>query len=156
MIPIFIDIDGTIADNSHREHYLYPPAGQPQKKDWESFYHPANVRLDTPIKDAYPHLARIMNRPDRYEPYLLTGRPERTRLVTCTWVSEHFGLSQFNLIMRSDTDRRKATTYKQNAIEVVLKGRPGIFIDDDLRNVEMYSRYGIFLQAPFCWRTVCF
>lgn len=40
---VIVDIDGTVADLSHRIHFI-----EGEKKDWDSFYN--NVEKDKPIQ----------------------------------------------------------------------------------------------------------
>jgi hypothetical protein len=159
---IFCDIDGTVADNAHREGFL-----QGGKKDWDAFYDPARILQDRPMWGALRVLTHILATPHFFSTFIfLTGRPERTREVTNAWFRQHFGIQTRTLetfgaavahrpflIMRGDTDRRRAYVYKEDAITKIVD-RPKLFIDDDLRNQAMYSRHGIFLKAPECWEVL--
>jgi hypothetical protein len=160
---VICDIDGTIADNSHREGFI-----QGGQKDWDSFYKPELMERDTPIAAAMRALPELVSKVQQNF-FFLTGRPERTRETTAAWIKLHFGISTRRpgethvfpgylektpqMVMRGNTDRRPAHVYKQSLCEFLHtgNGRPLLFIDDDLRNEEMYKLYGIFLHAPQCW-----
>jgi predicted secreted acid phosphatase len=148
---VVVDIDGTVADNSHREGFI-----QGSKKDWDAFYHPAFMEKDAVIQGAKVGLSKLMtNR--RTKLVFLTGRPERTRLVTHRWLDVNLGLlmTQEEVLMRSDTDRRKAHDYKRDqATRLYAKNHKEhsfIFIDDDPQTYEMFWGFGVVLQAPECW-----
>ena len=147
---IFCDIDGTVADNSHRQGFL-----QGTKKDWDSFYNPDLVTLDKPIEAAVLDIKKLLHHPRVESFHFLTGRPERLRHATEQWVFKHLGfMPNINgLLMRPDNDFQKADAYKEKSIRKVAGvGYDDIlFIDDDERNTEMYRRWGVFLKAPECW-----
>lgn len=164
---IVCDIDGTVADNSHREGFI-----QGNEKDWDAFYRPDLMAADIPLVEAQrvvPMLAMLRGA----EFVFLTGRPERTRETTAAWFHKHFGIFTRHLeqggmaphsiahytplVMRGDTDHRRAWQYKESSIQKIVSHArfhgPIFFIDDDLRNEDMYRRYGVFLHAPKCWES---
>lgn len=144
---VFCDIDGTVADNSHRTHFIGKPKGE---NDWDAFYNPALVMQDPPILVARGPLTDLTLRLGvRF--YFLTGRPERLRQTTEEWLAKHFDVHE-KVLMRGDNDWRKANVYKEDSIKsVTTHTEERLFIDDDERNFEMYSRWGIYLKAPECW-----
>ena len=73
---ILCDIDGTIANNDHRQHFLQG------KKDWDGFF--SELINDEPI-------IRIIKKINAYHDegkniIFLTGRPERFRYSTTLWL----------------------------------------------------------------------
>ena len=146
---IFCDLDGTVADNSHRNGFL-----QSTKKDWESFYNPELIMKDKPIASSIKALRRVLEMQGLLL-YFLTGRPEKTRQATIDWLKLYLSATHnAPVLMRPDGDYRKADVYKEEHIQRVRSMYPSkvkIFIDDDLRNVEMYQRLGIMMKAPECW-----
>ena len=146
---VFCDLDGTVADNSHRTGFI-----QSTKKDWDSFYSPELISKDRPIASAVKALKRLMENQGLLL-YFLTGRPEKTRAATVEWLRLNLPWSNYApILMRPDGDFRKADVYKEEHIQKVRELYPSkvrIFIDDDLRNAEMYQRLGIMLKAPECW-----
>lgn len=148
---VFCDIDGTIADNTHRKHFIECLR---EEQDWDEFYNPYRVSQDTPIAVGIG-LARFFSKAKGF--YFLTGRPERLRQTTTDWLGKHFDLAGSPLLMRGDRDWSKATSYKEKQIIEMMQrhpGEPAIFIDDDDRNTPIYNRHGIFLKAPECWSVI--
>ena len=71
-----LDIDGVLADASHRQHFL---DGRP--KDWDAFF--AAVGDDTVIEAGRARLTELAT---DHRIVLLSGRPERTRVDTQAWL----------------------------------------------------------------------
>ena len=80
---VLCDIDGTVANNDHRQHYLEG------KKDWDGFF--SELINDSPIK----HVIKRINQEvlNGNEIIFITGRPERYRYSTNFWLKEIFSLS---------------------------------------------------------------
>ena len=71
---ILCDIDGTVANNDHRQHFLEG------KKDWDGFFDALDK--DEPI---YPIINKIVKEQQYGKDIIfLTGRPERYRNTTHT------------------------------------------------------------------------
>lgn len=154
---IICDIDGTIADHTHRIDYVT----KHKPKNWDAYY--GGMMEDPPIPGALTHLKRIIELSSPHF-YFMTGRPERYRYATTEWIYRHFGVTCRKpggipgvlLYMRSDQDYRASSVYKEELpkyLVEVLK-TPVLFLDDDLRNEEMYRKYGVFLKAPECWDVI--
>ena len=161
----FIDIDGTLANNDHRQHFI-----EKAKRLWDYFYAPENLVKDTPIPEAVAALPKLLKESGQF--VFLTGRPEYTRMATAEWLMRHFNIptvdpeawgkehyrpSTYPLYMRKNKDWRKASIYKGARVDKILSTvaptpkEEIIFFDDDLRNEEMYRQRGVFLKAPECW-----
>jgi len=163
-VIIFIDIDGTISDASARLPFVMGPG----KKNWDAFHDPGLVAADPPIEAAREALSEIFGCSEIYTPIIMTGRPSRLRSVTEKWLVTHFGidttptvgcLDATPLLMRPDRDYASSVEYKCRQISETLSHYPNspmLFIDDDLRNKEMYLEYGLFIHAPDCWKVVHF
>lgn len=142
-MKIICDIDGTVADNSHREGFI-----QNGNKDWDKFYDPVLIAQDKPIEKAVRTIKHILAKtPNYYDFMYLTGRPERTREATREWLLNNGILA--SLHMRSDVDKQPAVKFKENFVNKY--GFQMLFIDDDPRNEAMYWKYGVPLHAPDCW-----
>ena len=74
-----IDIDGVLADVRHRLRHV-----ERRPKDWDAFF--AAAPQDTPLTDG---LQRAVDLADRGDVVYLTGRPERCRHDTETWLADH-------------------------------------------------------------------
>jgi phosphoglycolate phosphatase-like HAD superfamily hydrolase len=125
------DIDGTLADCSHRRHFV-----ENKPKDWEAFF--AACVDDKPIE----HMVRVaqhLNRDRGAHMVFVSGRPERIRQQTYAWLVEHVGGYISALYMRADGDRRDDTVVKYELLQR-LKTRfyPIMVFDDRKRVVDMW------------------
>jgi hypothetical protein len=143
-MKIICDIDGTVADNTHREHHI---AGV--EKDYDKFYDHALIALDKPIEKALKVIPHILDVSETYEFVYLTGRPESTRQATYDWLNKYDIYAP--IYMRANNDRSRAVEYKERFVRTY--GSRMLFIDDDPRNEAMYWKYGIPLHAPDCWNS---
>ena len=108
------DIDGTLADATHRLHHILGK----EKKDWDAW--DAETDGDTPIvpivgilQALYDHGHKIM---------LLTGRNERVRELTEQWLEDH-NIHYHWLVMRPHGDRRDDTIVKLEQLEQFMRNR---------------------------------
>lgn len=127
-----VDIDGVLADASHRQHHV---AGRP--KDWDAFF--AAVGDDPLIENGRALVAGLAQ---EHEVVLLSGRPERTRADTEAWLQRH-GIEVSRLVLRPDRDRRPAARAKAELIRGV--GSPeevAVVVDDDASVVESLTSLG--------------
>jgi acid phosphatase class B len=135
---LITDIDGTIACNVHRQHYL-----KGDKKDWESFYN--EMGDDIPYSDT---ISLIESFAKRYELDIvfITGRSEKYRDLTHQWIKKFFEYppTHMTVLMRKDKDFRPAHQIKEEYLKrlqtkcVIL----GVFEDDD-KCVQMYRKNGV-------------
>jgi len=140
-----IDIDGTVADISHRQSLI-----EQDPPDWDTFFDPDLVMKDKPkkvkkiLKDIIDKYGKI---------YFLTGRPYKLRKTTQEWLKRHFDLdsSDYRLFMRGNTDKRPSSLVKKTFIEKVFPDRNFVFVDDEDDNLEMMSEFGEALKAPGAW-----
>lgn len=154
MTLFVIDIDGTLANASHRMHYV--ECAQP---DWGSFVSDEALRLDT----AQPHARAVLNkfRKHGYMLCFLTGRRDTSRTVTESWLKEHMdwaGPRAEPVFMRPpEFSNTHASVYKRKQLENVFAhfGLPDhhtvIFFDDDPFVARMYREFGMVCKAPECW-----
>lgn len=100
-IAIF-DIDGTLADHSHRIHHV-----SGKKKNFPA-YHDL-CPLDPPNKEVVDSAKRLAKAGTRI--VLMTGRPESHRGVTEKWLEKH-GIKYEALHMRPTSDLMKSREMK--------------------------------------------
>ena len=115
-----VDIDGTIADNTHRMDKLT-----------------GNLVAISRI------IAGLESCPQReyVQIVLLTGRGDQALSETREWLTKHrWNLDATPLIMRQGDDHRTATTIKKELFEVL---KPEVVFDDDLAIIEMAQSIGI-------------
>lgn len=108
---VIFDIDGTLADCSHRVH-LVKKEKNSGKRDWKTFFEEA--KNDKP-HDHIITLCRILYE-TKHKVYLLTGRPEYQRVNTQEWLKAH-SVPYDGLFMRPDTDRNPDFVTKKKTLE---------------------------------------
>jgi|TARA_B110000305_G_C19406008_1_gene622779 hydroxymethylpyrimidine pyrophosphatase-like HAD family hydrolase len=130
---ILCDIDGTVANNDHRQHFLEG------KKDWDGFF--SELINDKPI---YKIINKVNN---AYlagkEIIFLTGRPERYRYSTLLWLSEYFNFEPL-LLMRNNKDLRTKIDAKKQIFYSNLNTEEIDYIlenDEDL--IKMWNEMGL-------------
>ena len=129
------DIDGTIADLSHRLPHI-----QKEPKDWRSFF--ATVVDDTPIVhviklaiDVHLAGAKII---------YVSGRSDECREATEDWLQRH-GLPEGKVYMRKEGDHRPDHQVK---VELLAQLRadghnPVMAFDDRNAVVKMWREIGV-------------
>lgn len=138
---VIFDLDGTLADNQHRVHYLHE-----DPKNWDAFF--AAQHLDTVRKDVLTvyqlyYAAREIFARSSYahaEGYgakviILTGRGEEHRKVTEQWLAAH-GIVYDALAMRPEGDRTDDHILKMQYIrDVEADGWEVIGLFDDRKRI---------------------
>lgn len=133
------DLDGTLADNRHRLHLIKSPeiqgAGEELVPDWAAY---EALASEDPLIAASAAAYRTTN----FINVILTGRMEKEREATVTWLKKHALLVQ-RLLMRPNGDTRPNVEIKREALEALrLVYGPSLTIvaafEDDPRVVAMY------------------
>ena len=169
MRPLYIfDIDGTLADNTHRAHLLKREPGMPPNWDeWYKFAHldsprPAVIKILESLLvlgDIFNDQIGELHRPEiAPEIWFFTGRPEEYRELTTRWLIRHTELirgelSSGQLNMRPTGDYRPDYEIKQEMVDRMLacdRERLVAVFDDRDQVVDMWRRNGIdcFQVAP--------
>lgn len=146
MRPLAVfDIDGVLADVSHRVHFL-----EEGRSDWGGFFGSASR------DGVHPEgLALVTEAAEDCEIAYLTGRPEWCRRDTTRWLSRH-GLPDGTLVMRRNGDRRPARVLKPQLLRRLGRGRVvAVVVDDDLEVCDAYEAAGwTVLRALWASRSV--
>lgn len=134
---LLFDLDGVLADASHRQHHLHL-----EEPDWDGFY--AAVDADTPLETGARLLSAL--HPD-VPVVILTGRIDAVAPTTVEWLRRH-RIRWDMLVCRpaADSDRdTHAVDYKRIEVAKLLAAsiRPVLAIDDNRRIVAMYEEFGI-------------
>ncbi|WP_132421709.1 LNS2 domain-containing protein [Pseudonocardia endophytica] len=117
-IAVF-DIDGVLADVSHRLHHL-------DLHRWERFFRAADE--DPLLEEGAERLRQAQL---DHDVVFLTGRPERNRRLTQDWLARH-DLPTGPLYMRSDDDHRPARYVKREVLRGLARSREiALVLDDD-------------------------
>ena len=129
---VIVDIDGVIADGTHRQHLV-------RAKRWREFFDAAHS--DAPIAETAV-LLRLLD--PEVVVVLLTGRPVRVREPTVTWLVEH-GYRWDLLVMKDDDDYRRTHLAKREALATLREAgfTPVLALDDEPGNVDMYRLEGV-------------
>ena len=147
MIYLF-DIDGTIADITHRLHFLQKNSND-AVADWRGFFKACPD--DKPI----PEVIEVLQSLTSYSNSLIgvTGRSDEIREETETWLYRNNILFN-NLLMRKAGDHREDTIVKSEMLDQILKDRKieeigGVF-EDRQQVVDMFRARGlrVFQVAP--------
>ena len=139
MEAVIFDIDGTLADLTHRLHLV-----ENRKREWSKFFN--GIPDDTPIKPIVD-LASALIRSNEKAILFVTGRPERTRMDTVTWLLKH-GLEvefETRLFMRKDGEGREDHIVKRDILNDIRNAgfEPVLVFDDRQSVVDMWRRQGI-------------
>lgn len=129
------DLDGTLADCSHRLHHI-----KKDPKDWTSFF--AEVIKDEPITHVV-ELARALASTGTAIVYV-SGRSDQCRLDTAAWLTMH-SLPPGRLYMRKAGDHRNDDIVKPELLERVRKDgfRPIMAFEDRARVVASLRANGV-------------
>lgn len=136
---IVFDIDGTLADLSHRLKWI-----SGEEKDWDRFYQDVcGDSVVVPIAQLFAMYASFLASDSRL--ICITGRPERTRAATLKWFREKIGPEPDAIYMRKDHDFRPDVEVKREWVEKLRA--EGYYIrlafEDRDRVVKMYRDLGI-------------
>lgn len=131
------DIDGTLADCSHRLHLI-----QQTPKDWGAFF--AQCGNDAPI----PHIVKLaVDLAEENAVIFVSGRSDECRTQTLWWLREHLGdwIASSDLYMRREGDHRADDIIK---IELLAHLRadgwePIMVFDDRKRVVDAWRAAGV-------------
>ncbi len=129
------DIDGTLADLSHRLHHI-----QKDPKDWDAFF--SACPDDAPIEPIC-ELARALS--SAAPIILVSGRSERVRMQTDFWIKVRAQVLFSALYMRRDGDHRPDNEVKSDLLDQILADgyRPIMAFEDRTSVVRFWRSRGI-------------
>ena len=132
---VIFDIDGTLANNSHRRHYIAR-----EEKDWVSFNSASEDDIPNPPIVTLLQGMKTLG----YRIIVSTARFERERIRTEKWLRDH-DILYHDLFMRPDGDFRHDYLVKEDMLRDLQIGREGILfvVDDRTSVVEMWRRNGL-------------
>lgn len=132
------DIDGTLADNEHRQHHL------DGKKDWDAFF--SKQHLDEPYQAVLDVLHALHE--TGHKVIVVTARDARFRDETLEWLNKHIGyhFDNVDLYMRPKDHRGNDDALKVEIIRQWLMDHTeydvgGIF-DDRHRIIDAFRNEG--------------
>lgn len=147
MRPLYIfDLDGTLADLSHRLHFL---ENKSDKRRWDKFH--AACKDDTPKLPVISVFNSLMNAGS--DVWVFSGRSNIVRQETVAWLGNHTGRSQVCwetfpelLTMRKHGDYTEDHLLKASWVDSMLevdRERLVCVFDDRQRVVDMWRSRGI-------------
>lgn len=133
MKAVIFDIDGTLADVTHRLHHL---------PDWTGFF--SEMHKDPVIKPIKAVYDAFANTTEEYYMLIVTARPGQYEKVTRKWLIEN-DLAFNEMYMRKQNDFRKDAIVKAEILQRILDDgyEPILVIDDRPEVVEMWRSYGL-------------
>lgn len=132
---VIFDIDGTLADATHRLHHI-----QNGSRNWDAFFaEAANDPVIEPIRD----LAFLFDNQD-YRIILVSGRTDKIRGLTEAWLDRH-GIPYHELHMRAEGDYRQDFVVKSELLDGILASGHQVHcvIDDRPSVVAMWRERGL-------------
>ncbi|MBA2285853.1 MAG: hypothetical protein H0W02_10240 [Ktedonobacteraceae bacterium] len=114
-----IDLAGPIADESKRFELARTPAGM----NWQVFFDPQHLHLDTLVEGADAAIATL--RSQGYAVLLMTSRPESMREATVSWCLSHqilFGMCAASPAMKPPGAQFLRTTQLKAIMVQMLAG----------------------------------
>ena len=133
---VIFDIDGTLADNNHRQCFV-----SDGRKEWEKFF--SLMGDDVPVLSVI-ELCQVLFTSGNYEIHIFSGRPERYRRLTEQWLAWN-DIPSLPLSMRKDGDSRPDAEIKEEMLlKLQAEGKQIAFVVDDRKTVvEMWRKHGI-------------
>lgn len=139
---VFCDIDGVLADCTHRLHYAL------KEKDYDKYYDDNEVIQDGLIYSGYELIELF--RHAGAEVHFVSSRNERCRASTMKWLCEKASMKKGIVAMRDENDFRPSPIVKVELIKELYDAlakrdigtfttqdiHSAYFIDDDPENVK--------------------
>ncbi len=131
---VVFDLDGTLALNDHRQHFVDRPVGE---KDWNGFFEACDK--DRPNWQIIRMLEVLTATGNHVE--IWSGRSASVIEKTKAWLAEH-GLSHIPLRCRPEKDHTSDTALKKQWLdEATIK--PDLVFDDRASVVAMWRENGV-------------
>lgn len=135
---ILCDVDGTLANGQHRQHYL-----SIKPKNWKAFIKASP--LDPPYEDIVWLVKTLYEANNTI--LIVTARSEDEREVTTKWLDEVAGLKDVyvKMYMRESGDYRDDSIVKKEILDTIrLEGYdPYMVLDDRNKVVNMWRDVGV-------------
>ena len=130
---IVFDLDGTLADDAHRQHHI---AGE--DRDWGAYF--SECGGDQAIEPIV-EVSYSLHRRDNCRVEIWTGRPEEYRALTEAWLDTH-AIRYHELRMRPTGDFRSDVEVKGEWLAECVE-RPSLVFDDRTRTVAWWRQQDI-------------
>lgn len=139
---LLVDMDGTLADCTHREHYVKPNTEiGSNKKNWDMFF---NLTPLDPVR--YDVLDLIQKKYKDIPKVIVTARAEEWRPHTEKWLKEK-GIEFHQILMRNSNDRREDSIVKKEILDTYCDVSSVVAVIDDRPPViEMWRQNGLHVE----------
>lgn len=127
-----VDMDGTLSDCTHREHYILGP-----RENWAAFFR--GMGQDPPNASIVELTRRLAA---DHDILIATGRPQEYLGETLDWLSRH-GIAPAEVWMRRAGDHRPDFTVKREMLDHIPRERIAFVLDDRDRVCDMWQREGL-------------
>lgn len=127
-----VDMDGTLSDCTHREHYIQGP-----RKNWAAFFR--GMGEDPPNASVVELTRRLAA---NHEILIATGRPQEYLRETLDWLARH-GITPAEIWMRRAGDHRPDFTVKREMLDHIPRERISFVLDDRERVCDMWESEGL-------------
>lgn len=133
---VIFDIDGTLADGSHRVHHV-----RDKPKDWGAY----NAKMGG--DGVHEHTAlmfRLLINNGTFKIYIVSGREDQFREVTEKWLHDSYIRSHHGLYMRPTGDYRSDDIIKEEILLTKFDKRDIVCVFDDRpRVIRMWRKHNI-------------
>lgn len=139
---VLCDLDGTLADCEHRQHYVRGEG----KKQWGKFFN--DMHLD-PVNEKLNHILRLLDLDGDVKIIFVTARPNTYEEKTVQWLEDRAGWQphEYDIYMRDRKDMRKDSIVKADILKLIKVEYPDSEIlcvfDDRKQVVEMWREENI-------------
>jgi predicted kinase/RNA polymerase subunit RPABC4/transcription elongation factor Spt4 len=155
---VIVDMDGTLADNSHRTHFIKKTCqkcydnderkfcdncgstGWVNGVDWKTFLRPELILADPPHSAIVDWVRALA--PD-HTIVICSGRDAgNADKATVAWLQKN-EVPYHHIFMRNPGDRRDDTIVKQNILDKLPREKIAFCIDDRKRVCDMWKQNGL-------------
>jgi FMN phosphatase YigB (HAD superfamily) len=133
---VIFDIDGTLADGSHRVHHV-----RNKPKNWVAY------NRGMADDDIHQHVYEVYNslyQASGFDIYIVSGREDQFRAVTEEWLRKNGVTGYRDLFMRKTGDYRSDDIVKEEILLTKFDKNDIVCVFDDRpRVIRMWRKHGI-------------
>lgn len=135
---VLVDVDGTLADNTHRQHFV-----RSKPRNWPAFN--ARIHLDAPIEPVI-HTVKAL-KASGLDVVIVTARTADMKEATIKWLHEVADLEGVYsaIYTRDEKDYRDDSIVKMELLDQIIADgyQPMMVLDDRNRVVAAWRARGI-------------
>lgn len=136
MDAVLFDLDGTLADNEHRSHFV-----RIKPRNWRAFF---LAQDKDSLIEPIGHIVRETYKHGLHKVIIFTARPDDYKEMTEAWLKKH-NIPYHAIYMREGKDNRDDEIIKKEMLDKVKQDgyKPIAVFDDRPKVVRMYRREGL-------------